>query len=49
MDFCLMSSQGGTRIIFGQSVQPKVWNPYPYLRIFHPQKTADFTFFSKFS
>ena len=36
---------GGTRIIFWRGVRPKVWNPYPYLRIFHPQKTADFTVF----
>ena len=36
---------GGTRIIFWRGVQPEVRNPYPYLRIFHPQKTADFTFF----
>ena len=33
----------GTPIIFWQCVQPKVWNPYPYLRIFLSQKTADLT------
>ena len=39
----------GTRIIFWRGVRPKVWNPFPYLRIFLPQKTADFKgfFFSE--
>ena len=37
---------GGTQIIiffliFWQSVQPWVWNPYPYQRIFLTQKTAE--------
>ena len=26
-------------------VRPEVWNPYPYLRIFLPQKTADLKLF----
>ena len=30
---------------FDGSVRPKVWNPYPYLRIFLPQKTTDLTGF----
>ena len=37
--------QGGTRIIFWRSVRPEVWNPYPYLRIFLPQKMADLKLF----
>ena len=36
---------GGTRIIFWRGVRPEVWNPYPYLRIFLPQKTADLKLF----
>ena len=36
---------GGTRIIFWRGVWPEVWNPYPYLRIFLPQKTADLKLF----
>ena len=36
---------GGTRIIFWRGVRPEVWNPYPYLRIFLPQKTADLNLF----
>ena len=36
---------GGTRIIFWRDVRPEVWNPYPYLRIFLPQKTADLKLF----
>ena len=32
---------GGTQIIFWRSVQPEVWNPYPYLRIFLTQKMAE--------
>ena len=38
-------ARGGTRIIFWRGVQPEVWNPYPYLRIFLPQKTADLNLF----
>ena len=38
---------GDTRIIFLKGVRPEVRNPYPYLRIFLPQKTADLTFFFK--
>ena len=34
-----------TRIIFLKGVRPEVRNPYTYLRIFLPQKTADLTFF----
>ena len=30
---------------FWQGVQPKVWDLYPYLRIFVPSKTTDLTFF----
>ena len=46
----LQLPQGVTQIIFWQGVWPKVWNPYPYLRIFLPQKkTADLTVFPKFS
>ena len=37
--------RGGTRIIFWRGVRPEVWNPYPYLRIFLPQKTADLKLF----
>ena len=33
----------GTQIIFSESVQPEVWKPYPYLRIFLPQKLTDLT------
>ena len=36
---------GGTRIIFWRGVRPEVWNPYPYLRISLPQKTADLKLF----
>ena len=36
---------GGTQIIFWRGVRPEVWNPYPYLRIFLPQKTADLKLF----
>ena len=32
---------GESRIIFWRGVRPEIWNPYPYLRIFLPQKTAD--------
>ena len=39
------SPGGGTRIIFWRGVRPEVWNPYPYLRIFLPQKTADLKLF----
>ena len=28
-----------------RGVRPEVWNPYPYLRIFLPQKTADLKLF----
>ena len=48
---CLLSSDpwfapgGGTQIIFWRGVRPEVWNPYPYLRIFLPQKTADLKLF----
>ena len=38
----------GTRIIFWWGVRLEVWNPYPYLRIFLPQKTADLKLFSNF-
>ena len=38
-------ARGGTRIIFWRGVRPEVWNPYPYLRIFLPQKTADLKLF----
>ena len=30
-----------TQIIFWWAVRPKVWNPYPSLKIFLPQKMAD--------
>ena len=40
-----MFPRGGTRIIFWRGVRPEVWNPYPYLRIFLPQKTADLKLF----
>ena len=39
---------GGTQIIFWHGVWQKVWNPYPYLRISLPQKTADLTVFLEF-
>ena len=32
------SRRGGTQIIFWRGLRPEVWNPYPYLRIFVPQK-----------
>ena len=41
----LFKSRGDTRIIFWRGVRPEVWNPYPYLRIFFPQKTADLKLF----
>ena len=31
--------RGGTLIFFWWSVWPEVWNPNPYLRIFHTQNT----------
>ena len=37
--------EGGTQIIFWRGVRPEVWNPYPYLRIFLPQKMADLKLF----
>ena len=40
---------GGYLNYFLTGERPEVWNPYPYLRIFLPQKTADFSVFSKFS
>ena len=39
---------GGTQIIFDRGVQPAVWNPYPYLRIFLPQKRLIWQFFWNF-
>ena len=45
---CLhMLPGGGTLIIFWQGVQPKVWNPYPYLRIFSPSNNGWFQNFLK--
>ena len=41
----MLCTRGGTRIIFWRGVWPEVWNPYPYLRIFLPQKTADLKLF----
>ena len=44
--FNLKRARGGTRIFFfWRGVRPEVWNPYPYLRIFLPQKTADLKLF----
>ena len=40
--------EGVTQIIFDEIMRPVVWNPYPYLRIFLPQKMADLTSVSKF-
>ena len=46
VDLCIIQVvPGGTRIIFWRGVRPEVWNPYPYLRIFLPQKTADLKLF----
>ena len=41
---------GGYSNYSWRGVRPKVRNPYPHLRIFFPQKTADFTggFFRNF-
>ena len=39
---------GGTRIIFWRGVLPKFWNPYPYLRIFLPQKRLIWLFIRNF-
>ena len=36
---------GGTWIFFWRGVRPKFWNPYPYLRIFLPQKRLIWLFF----
>ena len=40
---------GVLELFFWRGVWPEVWNPYPFLKKFRPQKTADFTGFSKFS
>ena len=49
MEFMGLSGGGVLKLFFDEGVQPEVWNPYPYLRIFLPQKPVDFTVFSKFS
>ena len=42
------SSRGSIQIIFWRNVQPEVWNPYPFLRIFLPQKWLIWCFFQNF-
>ena len=37
--------RGVLELFFDGGVRPEVWNPYPYLRIFLPQKTADLKLF----
>ena len=41
-------SRGSTQIIFWWDVQPEVWNSYPFLRIFLPQKWLIWCFFQNF-
>lgn len=38
---------GVLKLFLDGGVRPEVWNPYPYLRIFLPPKTADLTVFSQ--
>ena len=50
--YCLWNSYshpgGGTQIIFWQGLRPEVWNPYPYLRCFLPQKRLFLPIFRNF-
>ena len=39
---------GGYSKYFLRGVRPEIWNPYPYLRIFLLQETADLTIFRIF-